>query len=87
MEQLEQQIDCLEIKQEGIRLEYEYVNEIKNRKISLLHSELEKQKTINELLINQNKQLKEQLELKNKSLEQIQNSRWWKLRNILKREK
>lgn len=85
MNSLEQQLDCLELREEGIRLEYEYVNNLKDNRIQLLKNELEGMKIENELLKDTVNELEEQLKRKNYKLEQIENSAWWKLRNIIKR--
>lgn len=80
MNELEQKIDCLEIKEQGIRLEYQYVNELKNEKINELEKELSEMEKENKTLIEEVYKIKSELE-------QIKNSRWWKLRNIIKKEK
>ncbi len=90
----EQEIDCLEIRAQGINLEYEYINELKNRKIEALKSKLEEYKieeeqlkNIKQELENEKNVLKQELQLKNEMLEKIEHSRWWKLRNIIRRGK
>lgn len=86
MNSLEQEIDCLKIKNEGLRLEYEYVNEKKNQRINTLKDEIFKKEEENKSLIQKNQELEKALRIKNEKLNNIENSRWWKLRNFLRRD-
>lgn len=86
MNSLEKQIDCLTWKVKGTQLEYEYVNKIKEERIMQAKKEKE------EMTEKQKKQFKEETENLEKELrqtklrlEQIENSRWWKLRNLLRK--
>lgn len=82
MNELEKRIDCLEWKEEGIRLEYQYVNEIKDKRIYLLKEEIKEKEELQKKI----QQLEEELAKKNTKLKQIENSRWWKLRKLIKKE-
>ena len=83
--QLEKQIHNLTIKSKGIELEYQYVNELKNKKILELQEIVEKDK---EQVGSYKKELEncqKKMEKYKEELEKIKNSRWWKLRKIIKR--
>lgn len=82
MNELEKRIDCLEWKEEGIRLEYQYVNEIKDKRIYLLKEEIKEKEELQKKI----QQLEEELAKKNTKLKQIEKSRWWKLRKLIKKE-
>ena len=87
MNNLEQEIDCLKLKNEGLKLEYEYVNEQKRKKIYILEEKLSKEEEKNKQLTKENQELKSELKIKNEKITNIENSRFWKLRNWLRREK
>lgn len=87
MKDVEQEIDCLKLREEGIRLEFEYVNNLKDNRIQLLKEELKKIRDENIKLKEQITIIEEKLSIKSYSLEKIQNSRWWKIRKIFKRRK
>lgn len=86
MDNLEKQVDCLTWKLRGVELEYEYVNQIKEERIMQAKKEKEEmaEKQRKQFEAEKAKIEKELKETKEK-LEQIENSRWWKLRNLLKK--
>lgn len=91
IKKMQKQIDNLTIKSEGIELEYQYVNELKNKKIEKLESELElkeselkeKQETI-EYYKKEFEQVVKKMEEYKLENEAIKSSKWWKLREKLK---
>ena len=90
---LEQEIDCLNIKNKGLNLEYEYVIDVKNKeicdlkeKIIKLNIDIQEQNEEIKVLNNKIKGIKDNLEQKEQKIISIENSRWWKLRNFLKND-
>lgn len=91
---LKKEIESLSLKSEGIKLEYEYVNSLKDRRIEELKGKLKESK---EYAKNKREEqiyykqefdvVVEKMEEYKTKLEQIENSKWWKLRNKLKRGK
>lgn len=87
----EKEIQNLELKYEGIKLEYQYVNNLKNERIKKLTEQLTRQKEIEEGKIKEKedeiqfykKEFKiavKKMEEFEKENEMIKNSRWWKIR-------
>lgn len=76
MREMEQKIDCLEIREEGTRLEYQYVNELKDKKIQYLTEKLNQEREENKKKKEKLLQLEEQLHIKSKKIESIEKSRW-----------
>ncbi len=79
----QKQIHNLELKAKGVELEYQYVTELKNNKI------LELENTIRDIEPYKEKYQMaiEEMDRYKNELEAIKNSRWWKLREKLKRKK
>lgn len=86
MNELEKKIDCLQLKEQGIRLEYQYVNELKDKRSYLLKEEIKKELKEKELLKSNIQELEKKLANKNQKIKEIESSRWWKVRNFIKKE-
>ena len=84
----QKQIHNLELKAKGIELEYEYVNELKDRKYRTKYEKMEKQVKENESAIEYYKkefdEVVKKMEEYKKENELIKNSKWWKLREKIK---
>lgn len=77
---MKKQIDNLTIKSEGIRLEYEYVNNLKDRRIEELTKSIQKHCEEEKYYKEEFQEVVRKMEQYQQELEQIKNSRWWKLR-------
>ena len=86
--ELKKEIYSLNIKNEGINLEYEYVRHIKDKKINELEEEINKLVEEKQILkLYYEKEFEDcikEIEKYKEELEMIKNSKWWKLRNKLK---
>lgn len=89
---LEQEIDCLKIKNKGIQSEFDYIINLKEKEIISLNENivelneknLKLKRKIDELF-EKNKEINEELEQKKQIIVSIENSRWWKIRNFVKK--
>ena len=76
----EREVQNLELKYEGLKLEYEYVNQMKNERIKEKEEEIEVEKKKSLLYESELRNTAQILEEVQQELERINNSRWWKLR-------
>lgn len=81
------EIESLKIRCEGIQLEYNYVNGIKDKRIKNLESLVEKETEEKNYYKDEFDKIVEKLEKCQQELEKIKNSKWWKLRSKIKGEK
>ena len=77
---LEKQINNLKLNIKGVELEYQYVTDLKNRKILELQDNIENEKEKKEYYKKEFEECVKKMENYKKELDIIKASRWWRFR-------
>ena len=87
IKKLEKKIKCLELANEGTVAEYQYVLQKRDEKYNKLNEEKTKKEEEIEHYKKEFEKVVKKLDEVKAENEAIKNSRWWKLRNKIKRIK
>lgn len=83
---LQKQVNNLTIKAEGIELEYKYVNDLKDKKIRDLDNIIKNRNEEKKYYKKEFDEAVRKMEQYKQELEKIKNSKWWKIREKIKRK-
>ena len=81
---LQKEINNLKLKSKGIELEYQYVNELKDKKILKLQNDLKEEEEKKEYYIKEFEECVKKMEHYRDELNKIKSSRWWKIKEKIK---
>lgn len=84
---LQKEINNLKLKSKGIELEYQYVNELKDKKILKLQNDLKEEEEKKEYYIKEFEECVKKVDNYKKELDIIKASKWWKFREKIKGRK
>lgn len=84
---LQKEINNLKLKSKGIELEYQYVNELKDKKILKLQNDLKEEEEKKEYYIKEFEECVKKVDNYKKELDIIKASKWWKFRVKIKGRK
>ncbi len=84
---LQKEINNLKLKSKGIELEYQYVNELKDKKILKLQNDLKEEEEKKEYYIKEFEECVKKMDNYKKELDIIKASKWWKFREKIKGRK
>lgn len=84
---LQKEINNLKLKSKGIELEYQYVNELKDKKILKLQNDLKEEEEKKEYYIKEFEECVKKMDNYKKELDIIKVSKWWKFREKIKGRK